>query len=166
MVRGCRVSPRISAGIDITGWVPRSLRPLDRVRAAVAIVEAQGLKLSLQREHGVGRHQVTGSWVAEGPYRPRRVSLAAAVCLVLQPEGLEPEDGAAAALDVAAEWVSGMLDGWDGDAHVEPLQGAAREHYLDGLRAGHVLFAELTSECGGCGGRSYGKDSCRACARG
>lgn len=162
-----RLSPKIGMGVNVSGWAPRTARAIDRLRATVATIEGQGMKLSVQREHGVGRHAATGGWVADGPYRPRRVSLAGAVCLALQPpQGLGPEDGAASALDVAPEWMLGVLDGWDGEAQVEPLQGAAREHYLDGLRAGHLIFAELTAECQGCGTRLYRQDSCRACTRG
>jgi hypothetical protein len=155
-------------GLDVGAWTPRSQRPIDKLRAAVRAVEDQGLRICLDCDHGVGRHAVTGGWVADTPYRPRRVSLAGAVCLVLQPaQGLVVEEAAAAALDVAWEWFLGALDGWQADPYgqASALVGASREHYRDGLRAGGVLFAELTIECSACGARRYHQDpKCGACA--
>jgi hypothetical protein len=160
------VSPKIGMGIDITSWRPRSRRPLDKLRAAARQIEAQGLVICLDCDHGVGRHEHTGNWLADGRHVPRRVSIAGAVCLALQPvHGLHVEEAAAAALEVSWDWFLGVLDGWGNDPQTVLLEGASQALYRDGVRCGHLLFAELTVECPDCGVRIYHQDGerCRDC---
>lgn len=156
------MSPKIGVGLDIAGVAPRSDRPADKIRAALQLVRAQGFRLALG-EDGVGRDVRTGGWVADSPYRPRRVGLAGAICLALQPlEGRQADEGAAAALDVSWDWLLGVLDGWDGEAQTTLLEAASRALYLDGIRTGHVLFAECSRECDRCGARFLG-EHCASC---
>jgi hypothetical protein len=159
------MSPKISMTVNVGEWTPRSRRPIDKIRAAVKAVESQGIRICLDCDDGVSRHLTTGGWVADSRYRPKRVSIAGAVCLVLQPaQGLTIEEGAAAALDVSWDWWVGVLDGWQADAQSVLLCGASRDHYRDGMRVGSLLYAELTVECVDCGERRNHKEQlCRSC---
>jgi hypothetical protein len=166
------VSPKIGILIDTRKYAAASLRPLDRARMAVNVVESQGMRVALDLDdHGV-RSVIGGGWVAASRYSPRRVSVLGAICIVFQPSLRTPlttiasdlEPAAATALDVAPVWLAGMRDGLDGQADAGPLGDLRRALYLDGLRAGHLLFAELTVECSECGGRRYHREQrCSAC---
>lgn len=159
------MSPKIGMALDARPYVARSLRPIDQVRMVANVVESQGMRVALDGEHGVGRHRITGGWIADGPYRPRRVSLLGAVCLVMQPPmSLTVEDGALEALDVSEGWLTGLWHGFHNEADVLLLGGPCRALYLDGVRAGHLLFAEMTIECEACGERRHRSDVvCRGC---
>ena len=159
------MSPKIGMRFKVGGYATVTRRPLDRARVAVNVVEAQGMRVVLDGEHGVGQHAITRGWVAEGPHHPRRVSILGAVCLAWQPqEGPTVEAGALEALDVSPDWLRGLWDGFHAGADVEQLTGPSRELYLDGLRAGHLLFAELTTECRECGKRRHkNAPICRGC---
>lgn len=160
------MSPRIGMGLGLWPFAEAAsaMRPLDRARAAVLVVEAQGIRVAVGEEHNVGKHEVTHGWVIDRP-QLRTVSLVGAICLALQPvDGDEVEDGAAAALECSVDWLAGLRDGWESDAQTTLLTGASRELYLDGVRAGHLLFGEMTVECRECGERRYVRvESCLAC---
>jgi hypothetical protein len=160
------LSPKIGIRVDVGAYVAASMRPVDRVRMAVNVVESQGKYIALDGEHGVDRHGMTGGWVANGRQHPRRVSLLGAICLVFQPpQALAVEEGAAEALEVSETWVAGLADGFLGEISVAHLARPSRELYKVGLRAGHLLFAEVTSECAECGARRYRRDDrCAVCA--
>lgn len=159
------MSPKIGMKLDARPYAATSLRPLDRVRMAINVVESQGMRVTLDDDHGVGRHKITGGWIADGPYRPRRVSLLGAICLALQPmSGDTVEGGAACALEVSADWLWGLWDGFQNGVQVSILQGPAGELYLDALRGGHMVFAEVTTECPECGERRHRREhECHAC---
>lgn len=151
------MSPRIGTTLVLGphAQLAAARRPIDRVRAAVAVVEGQGIHVRAGAEHNVGKHEVTHGWVIDRPRR-RSVSIVGAICLAMQPvDGDEVEDAAASALECSADWLSGLRDGWEGDAQTTLLDGASRSLYLDGVRAGHLLFGEVTIECEACGARRY-----------
>jgi hypothetical protein len=151
--------------INVRDYAATSLRPIDRVRMAVNVVTSQGMRIAIDGVHGVGRHGMTGGWIADGRQHPRRVSLLGAVCLVCQPiEALVVEEGVAEALDVHEIWVQGVADGFLGEVNDRALRLPTRELYLVGLRAGHLLFAEVTVECAECGTRrALGDGECALC---
>jgi hypothetical protein len=159
------LSPKIGIVVDARPYLPASMRSIDRVRMAVNVVESQGKAIALDGEHGVDRHGMTGGWVANGRQHPRRVSLLGAICIVFQPpQALAVEEGAAEALEVSAAWVAGLADGFVGEVTVPHLTKLNRELYKVGLRAGHLLFAEVTVECPECGARRYRRDErCSVC---
>lgn len=160
------VSPRISTRLNAGVFLVPSRRPLDRVRVAVNVVESQGMRVDLGGEHGVGQHSVTRAWIADSAYRPRRLSILGALCYVNQPQaGPDLEHGACEVLeDASPDWVRGLWDGFHGGADLALLAGPSRELYLDGLRAGHLVFAEITVECPECGERRHRRDEiCRGC---
>jgi hypothetical protein len=153
------LSPKIGLVIDARPYAAASLRPIDKARMAVNVVESQGMRIALDGEHGVGRNGMTGGWVADGRQRPRRVSLLGAICVVMQPMmALACEEGAAEALEVSEDWVAGLADGFLGEINSDQLRRPSRELYLVGVRAGHLLFAEVTVECAECGMRRYRRD--------
>lgn len=156
--------------VDVGKFLPRSTRPRDQLRAAIEIVEAQGVHLCVGGcdEHGVYRHPVTGGWAVDCPKHPRLVTLAGAVCLAFQPQGMgefsrDVIEMAASTLDTSADWIRGLLDGWECEARPTILAGPTRRLYLDGVRAGHLLFGEFTIECPSCGTHRYRKE--RDCRR-
>lgn len=164
------MSPRITGpAVPLLSMVPASDRPLDRLRAAVAITEALGPRVVAQDEPGVERGACTGDWRADNERHPRRVSLAGAVCLALQPphDPAEPEASddaelaAAAALGVRWQWLAGALAGFANEDQRDFLDD---ELYRHGRRAGSVLFAELHTECDRCGAfiRPDDRHGCRA----
>lgn len=159
------MSPKIGIAFDARPYAAHSLRPLDRARMAVNVVESQGMRIALDGEHGVGRHGLTGGWVADGRQHPRRVSLLGAICIVCQPPmSLAVEEGVAEALETSEDWVAGLAHGFLGEVDNEQLRRPSRELYLVGVRAGHLLFAETTVECTACGTRRYRQDGpCRIC---
>lgn len=159
------MSPKIGIKVDISPYAAASMRPIDRVRMAVNVVESDGKRIALDGTHGVGRGSITGNWVADGLQRPRRVSLLGAICLVMQPPiATVVEDGVVEALEMPADWVAGLADGFVGEINVALLGRVTRDRYEVGLRAGHLLFAEVTVECAECGERRYRRDErCPAC---
>lgn len=144
------VSPKIGVAVSLAAV---SDRPAGRLRAAVRLVEAQGIRVSPGiSARVVARHQLTGSWRLESRQQPRAVSPLGAACLAFQPlDGAEVEDGAAVALEASWDWLAGVSDGFEGQASTILLAGASRELYLDGVRVGHLLFGELHIECPECG---------------
>jgi hypothetical protein len=159
------LSPKVGVALEV-GELVTGDRPEDGIRSAVRLADAQGLRVSPADEHGVARHHITGRWFVTTRRHPRAVSVLAAVCLAYQPEdGTEVEEGAAAALDVQADWIRGVLDGWDNDgaASGTGLRGRALERYRDGVREGHLVYAEMHRRCGGCGRWRYHRDV--ACAK-
>jgi hypothetical protein len=159
------LSPKIGLSVDLRPYAAASMRPLDRVRMAVNVVESDGKRIALDGTHGVGRHGMTGGWIADGLQRPRRVSLLGAICLVFQPpEATVVEAGVAEALEMPEDWVAGLADGFVGEINVAHLVHKSRARYEVGLRAGHLLFGEVTIECAECGTRRYRRDDrCSAC---
>lgn len=156
------MSPKIGTSIGVMHYLPASLRPIDLVRMAVNVVESQGLHVALTGDHGV-RRIVSGGWTAEG--RRAQVSLFGALCLVLQPpRSSEVDAGAVEALRSSPTWATGLAHGFAGEVEGSWLERFDRRLYLEGLRAGHLIFGEVTKECAACGvrrGRADGE--CQAC---
>lgn len=159
------MSPKIGLLLDVRSSAALGLRPIDRVRMAIAVCEAGGMKVALDGSHGVVRHRITGNWIARGPWIPPRVGPLGAVCVVDQPmAGDDVEAGAAEALEVSGDWLRGLRDGFEGEACVDLITGPSRELYLDGVRSGHIIFAEVTVECRECGTRRHRRDErCSDC---
>jgi hypothetical protein len=155
------LSPKIGTSVGVRAYLSPSLRPLDLVRMAANVVEAQGLHVAIDGEHGVQRD--AAGWAAER--RRKQVSLFGAICLVLQPTGSsEVEAGAAEALNTSPTWVTGLAHGFAGEVDGSWLERFDRGLYLEGLRAGHLIFGEITRECPSCGGRRGRADEeCAAC---
>lgn len=156
------MSPKIGTTVGLAPFAQaaEAATPIDLVRAAVRICEAQGIRVGAAASigHNVGRHEITRGWVVDGPRRV--ISLAGAVCVALQPlDGEEVEDAAAIALEASWPWLCGLWDGWEGDAQTTMLTGMARPLYLDGVRAGHLLFGEMTVACARCGLRRFTADA-------
>ena len=148
--------------------VPVGNRPADRLRAAVGLVNAQGIRVRAGiNPQVVARHRITGTWRLESRERPRAASLLGAVCLAFQPlTGGEVQEGAAAALEASWDWICGVCDGFEGEASTILLAGASRALYLDGVREGHLVFAEVHQRCLDCGAWMHRLDSeCSACSR-
>ena len=160
------MSPKIGIVVDVRPYAAASGRPIDRARVAVNVVESQGMRIALEGDHGVSRG-FTGGWSADGRQHPRRLSLLGAICFVFQPLGGGDvvEDGAVEALETSRDWVIGLADGFRGDISVPQLAFPSRRLYEVGLRAGHLIFAEVTVECAECGERRYRRDEhCRCSA--
>jgi hypothetical protein len=157
------MSPKIGTSVSVKHYLPASLRPLDLVRMAANVLEAQGLHVALDGTHGVGRNAVTGGWASDR--RRAQVSLFGAICLVLQPsQSSEIDAGVAEALNMSPPWVTGLGHGFAGEADAAWLERFDRRLYLAGLRAGHLLFGELTKECADCGERrGRGDELCPVC---
>jgi hypothetical protein len=161
------MSPKIGIVIDTRGYImPSSLRPLDRLRAACNVAETEGKRIRFDGAHGVARHSVTGGWFALNTLDPRRVSPLGAALLVAQPNRKDDDIIAATAeaLNASVDWVWGMWDGFENVVQTGRLQGPSKDVYQYGLRAGHLLFGELTVECIECGERRYRRDlTCHTC---
>lgn len=145
------MSPKITTSISLVGLAPASDRPLDILRAAFRMALEQGLRVRAQEEPGV-ELAIGGAWRAT--HHRREVNLVGAVAMALQPIPTSKEEGpdvaAARALGVTWMWVLGAVDGWACDPNAQLLTGADRDAYLVGLRAGGLLFAEMTIECPVC----------------
>lgn len=159
------MSPRIGTTITLAQLVPASDRPLDILRAACRIAIAQGLRIRAQEESGVALAELGVGW--RTTHHRREVNLAGAVVMARQPEPLSREDQAdvvaARVLDVTWMWVLGAVDGWSNEPNPQLLTGVDRDVYLLGVRAGGLVFAELTIECPCCGDRRLPLDDDCSC---
>jgi len=166
MAGGAPLSPKSIASVSLLGLTPASDRPLDILRAAFRLALQQGLRVRAQEEPGV-ELAMGGAWRAT--HHRREVNLVGAVAMALQPIPTSREEGAdvavARALGVTWTWVLGAVDGWGCDPNAQLLTGPDREAYLDGVRAGGLLYAEMTIDCPACETRRLPVDDDCDCTR-
>jgi hypothetical protein len=164
------MSPRIGVVVDLSRLDPGRARAPACLRAAAALCEDRGMRVTRGTDNRVvGRHTVTGRWTYEAGFHPRALGPIAAACVALQPAARPDatvEEAAAVALEASPTWTLGVSDGFEGDVTDAALAAADRAVYLDGLREGHLLFAELHRRCSLCSGWRYHRArACDGCLR-
>ncbi len=149
------MSPKIGLGINVSPWMDRPNTSREKVRVAIAHMDAQGIKI-LQGDPGVRRAGLAGGWEIDPLRRPGpAVNLTGAVLLAYQAIASEDEDlCAVAARECGTQmlWCCGLDDGWDGGVpNAYYLQSFQRALYWDGYETGRRILHDHTVKCSTCG---------------
>lgn len=141
------MSPFASVDIDVPSWLAGANGREEKIRACIAWARRQGYHVGTG-EHGVVIHPIVGGWQLDTARRGdiRRIGIAGAILLAVQPVQFtdDPEAAASEAVGAAPAYLAGVLDAAAGVASGLWTMTPAALLYGQGRKFGAALREEIT----------------------